>query len=429
MDNKRFPIGFWNTAPATKFGVEGVKDWYDFGSTITMTGFYDLEPNKEKMLYILDECEKYNIKIIFTDRRITFEHIHDSDYMFNLKTLIEDFGKHPAIYGFYLGDEPSGKYIEDAIETVRLFKEMCPDKVPFLNLLPWVPWSVKDDPLLLAENQSNYKDKVVDLVNRSGLNIISYDCYLQMQGIKPIDKWIDAYFKNLMIYSQAAAETGAELWYTTLATGHGGYRCPNEDEFRWQISTAVAHGVKGLLYWFFYAEPYNFNYRLHPINQLNERTDTFRWLSTENRIFQMIYGALFTELTLEKVYHIHKAYGGAPLLEDVGDEYIKEVRSYDEDNEFTPAILSRFTRDGDPDRYYYALVNNSTEKCVYTYVKYTKDVDYYSIGAGWDKIQPVPDPERWENIPMSKNPAKKKADEETVFCCAPGQIWVFAIGK
>ena len=86
----------------------------------------------------------------------------------------------------------------------------------------------------------------------------------------------------------------------------------------------------------------------------------------------MIYGALFTELTLEKVYHIHKAYGGAPLLEDVGDEYIKEVRSYDEDNEFTPAILSRFTRNGDTDRYYYTLVNNSTEKCKEQYCRYCR---------------------------------------------------------
>lgn len=426
---KEFPIGFWNTAPATKFGVEGVKDWYDFGTTFTMTGFYDLEPDKNKMLAILDECEKYNIKILFVDHRITFDKIHNADYKKILIELINDFGNHPAVYGFYLGDEPSEKYIDDAVETIRLFKEMCPDKIPYINLLPWVPWSVKDDPLLLAENRSNYKEKVIDFIRRSGIEIWGYDCYLQMQGRITEDKWIDAYFKNLMIHGEAAKETNTSLYYTTLATGHGGYRCPNQNEFRWEISTAVAHGARGIFYWFFYAEPYNFNYRLHPINQLNERTDTFRWLSSENRIFQMVYGSLFTELTLDKVYHIHKSYGGTPLLEEGSDEYIKEVRSYDENNKFTPAILSRFTRTNDLEKYYYALVNNSTEKCVYIYVKYAKPVEYFSIGAGWDKIQPIPNPEKWKNISMAQNAICKNTDEETVFCCSPGQIWVFAIGK
>ena len=237
--------------------------------------------------------------------------------------------------------------------------------------------------------------------------------------------------KILSIHADAAKETNTELWVTGLATGHGGYRCPTQDEFRWQLSTSVAHGAKGLFYWFFYAENNNFNYRMHPINELNERTDTFRWCSAENRIFQMKYGALFTQLDFDKVYHIHKAYGGVPLLSDIGDEYIAEVRSYDEDSEFTPAILSRFTRESDPDKYYYAVVNNSVDRNTYTYIKFAKDVEYYGEywSGGWDRIQLVPDPEKWKETFIPKNPIKKSAGEETFFCCAPGQIWVFVIGK
>lgn len=428
MDKKVFPIGFWNTAPATKFGVDGVKDWYDFGATLTMTGFYELDADKEKMIAILDECYENNIKILFVDRRIDFRNFRHPDFTKHFERDINDFGSHPAVYGFYLGDEPSGDQIEDAIELVRLFKEKCPDKEPFINLLPWVPWSVKDDPLLLAESNANYKDKLVDFVKRSGIKILCFDCYFQLQGRKPVEKWVDVYFRNLQIYKQAAIESGAELWFTTLSTGHGGYRCPTQDEFRWEINTAVAHGVEGLLYWFMYAEPYNFNYRCHPINQFNERTDTFRWLSTENRIFQMTFGTLFTELTFDKVYHVHKAYGGTSLLEDVGDEYVAEVKTYDEDNEHTPAILSRFEREGEPDKYYYALVNNSTEKNVYAYVKFKTDVDYYQVCSSWDKVQAVPNPEKWRKVPLS-GPVKKNTEESIKFCCSPGQMWVFAVGK
>ena len=136
------------------------------------------------------------MKILFVDWRITFEHVHDADYKKNLKQLIDDFADHPAVIGFCLGDEPGEDRMNDAIEAILTFKEMCKTKIPFLNHLPWVPWSVEDDPLLLAANRENYKDLVVDFINRSGIKYWGYDCYLQFQGRKPEDKWIDAYFKN-----------------------------------------------------------------------------------------------------------------------------------------------------------------------------------------------------------------------------------------
>ncbi len=417
MMKKVFPIGFWNTASAIKFGREGVQDWADFGTTLTMTGFYEYEPDKKKMTEILDECYAKGIQIILVDRRMTYENISSSDFETVMRQNIADFGSHPAIYGFYLGDEPGGNYIEDAIKTVHLFRELCPDKEPFINLLPWCPWHCEktDDSIMLSNHTTNYKEKIVDFIRRSGVRILSYDCYMQMQGRISSDKWLDAYFRNLNIFQEAAAETGAELWFTTLATAHGGYRCPSQDDLRWEISTAVAHGVQGLFYWFMYAEPYNINYRLHPINQFNERTDTFRWASEENRIFQMIYGSLFCELKLDKVYHIEKTYGGTPLLSEGNDEFIEEVRSYDEDENFVPAILSRFTREGD-DKIYYALVNNSTVSPTSTHIKFSDQVQYYRIQDNWEDI----------HVGLA---ATYEKGQERHFWCSPGQLWVFAVKK
>lgn len=413
VDNNVFPIGFWNVLPATQFGVEGVKDWADFGATLTMTGFYDLSNDKEEMLAILDECYSKNIKIIFHDRRIVFNNLHKEGYMENVKMLISDFASHPAVFGFALGDEPTEAQMEDAIETVRIFKELCPDKEVFLNLLPWVP--NLNDMGLVASASENYRDKVLDFVKRTGVNILSYDCYMQMceQRKGVLDPTaLDSYYYNLNIFESVAKETGAQFWYTTLAVGHGMYKCPDQDCFRWEINTAVAHGVKSLFYWYFYADSYNFNYRLHPIDMLFERTDTFRYCSTENRIFQQVYGAVFCKLQLEKAYHAIESYGGFPLIEESEDELIKCVRT----NVGTPMIVSRFSNPDEPDYIYYALVNNSQTETVRADIYFNDNVEVFEVrsnGTG----------------PMHLKRGSHKKDGKITYYYSPGQMWVLALKK
>ncbi len=413
MNDHIFPIGFWNVLPATQFGVEGVKDWLDFGSTLTMTGFYDLETDKEKMLAILDECHKKNLKIIFNDRRITFNNYHAEDFRQIMQEDIDIFASHPAVYGFYLGDEPVEEQMEDTIATVKLFKELCPQKKAFVNLLPWVPWL--NDSGLIAASQDNYEDHLINFLERTGLDILSYDCYMQMcessHGVLDATA-LDAYYYNLRIFKSAAAKTGAELWYTTLAVGHGMYKCPNQDDFRWEINTAVAHGVKSLFYWYFYADSYNFNYRNHPINQLFERTETFRWCSTENRIFQEVYGAVFCELEHEKTYHSIKAYGGFPLLEESNDEFISHIKT----NVGTPMIVSRFTNEKDPDHIYYAIVNNSQCESLAAHIYFNQDVHISEVRGGGDCCALI-------------DMGNRKKGEEITYYYSPGQMWVFAIRK
>jgi len=415
MCDNIFPFGFWNVLPATKFGTEGVKDWADFGSTLTMTGFYDLSPDKDEMLAILDECHAKGIRMIFCDRRIVFNSLHDAGFEETMRQDIKDFASHPAIFGFYLGDEPLDNQMEDVIETVRFFKGLCPDKQPFINLLPWVPWLNYNgnDTGLIAADKENYKEHLIDFVKRTGVEILSFDCYTQMSiypDNSPMEKGIDIYFKNLLMFQEAAAETGAELWLTTLATGHAGVRCPTQDDIRWEISTAAAHGVKSLFYWYMYSETYNINYRLHPINQLNERTDTFKFISTENRIFQMVYGSVFRELSLEKAYHTLKAYGGFPLLEEDCDYFIRDVYN----GESAPMIVSRFSRKSDPEKTYYALVNGSQRGYASAYVKFTRPVEIFGVQSEDGGINV------WSN-------GFKDKDNDLHFWFSPGQIWVFAV--
>ena len=414
VSRKLFPIGFWSTLDAVKFGVEGVKDWKDFGATVGFTGFYNYNPDKEKMLEIFDECEKQGIEMFLVDQRTDAKNLNNDKYFYDiLEKNVSDFANHPAVRGFFICDEPNEHTKENAVEVISKYNELCPEKETIVNLLPWMPPDRNVHSLLLSENDDDYSQRIIDFIKKSKTTYLMFDCYVQFQDRVPNEFWLNAYFKNLNLFKNCADEANVDLWFNGLATGHGGYRCPNQDEFRWQLSTAVAHGVQGFFYWFMYSEKYNINYRCHPINQFNERTDSFRWISTENRIFQMVYGALFNELKLEKVYHVHKSYAGTELLNEENDEFIKEVRSYDEHDNFVPAIISRFKRPDD-DRTYYALVNNSTEASTATYVKFKKKVEYYWIENYWEEIG-------------VHRLSECEPDSEKHFWCAPGQLWVFAV--
>ena len=306
--------------------------------------------------------------------------------------------------------------MEDAINTVKLFKELCPGKEVFLNLLPWWP-KLNDDGVLIAAAGDDYKEKVIDFVKKTGVNILSYDCYMQMcekrRGVlDPLA--YEAYYHNLNIFQSVAKETGSQLWYTTLAVGHGMYKCPDQDCFRWEINTAVAHGVNALMYWYMYADHYNFNYRLHPIDMLNQRTDTFRYVSTENRIFQEVYGAVFCKLQLERVYHSGTAFAGFPLIEEADTEIIKCVKT----NVGTPMIVSRFNNPDKPDYIYYAIVNNSQTEAVKADIYLNCEVsEVYEVRSNGKGIEHL------------KASFATPQSQKYTYYYSPGQMWVFAFKR
>ena len=64
------------------------------------------------------------------------------------------------------------------------------------------------------------------------------------------------------------------FWNTILSVGHHAHRCPNLDEIRWQFNTTVASGANGILWFFYYVrEPFQ-NYRLSPVDEHWDRTQT-----------------------------------------------------------------------------------------------------------------------------------------------------------
>jgi len=305
-----FPIGFWNYTKIADCGPEAVADWKAAGMTLAMSPNYGpAEEEVRRMRAILDVAAEQDIRAILCDSRASWPHLtHNGEdiYRRDMQTAIRQIGEHPAILGFHVGDEPGQAAFPHACRAYRIQKELAPHLTPFLNLLQWNPNVHK---IVGYEDWEQYLDAYME---QSQADILAYDCYSQML---PDGAGIDMYFRNLRLFQQAGERHKVPFWPTQLSVGGRHYRCPNEDDLRWQLGTAVAHGAKGLLWFFFYMRRPHANFRLSPIDEHGERTVTFDALSRVCRTFLNGPAATIQGLTLKRVHHVGTAYGGTPLLD------------------------------------------------------------------------------------------------------------------
>ena len=341
---EQFPIGFWNYTHIDSLDTSCAKDWADAGMTLAMSPYYPPDAaGVTKMRAILDAAAEQQIKVIVGDRRSYWRPGMDKGaaaYRKGFEQVVKALGDHPAIFSFHVGDEPDADQFEAATTAARIQKEVAPQLSPFLNLLPWHRGC---EPRVGYESWARYLD---DFVRLSKVDFLCYDCYSQMN---PGDSGWDMYFTNLREYHEAAVRGGIPFWTTLLSVGHFRYRCPTEDDFRWQLSTAVAHGAQGILYFFFYMREPQDNYRVAPIDEHWERTEAFEWLSRINRSFLKGPAAVVKRLTLQDVRHVGTTYGGVAGFD--GSGLVSRAESA------TPLIVSEF-RDAKK-RDYVMIVNNS----------------------------------------------------------------------
>jgi hypothetical protein len=409
-----FPIGFWNYTFMDMRGVGPgcVRDWVDAGMTMAMSPeFIAGRDDPRAMLAILDAAAEAGIRVILYDRRGTCwqrEAANDeAAYRRAFAQTLKDFGSHPAVSGFFVGDEPSVEALPAACKAYRIQKEMSPSHSPFLNMDCW-HWDTDET----VPDFPAHLDRYIELARP---DVLAYDCYSQM---KTSPGALEKYYRNLRDFQAAAARHNLPLWVTQLSVCHYDFRGPSDDGFRWQINTAVAHGATGLLWFFFYQRYPSDNYRSAPVDEHGERTETFHQLSRANRTFLEWHAPVMRDLVLKSVHHVGQSWAGFPALDGSGP-----IRSASAKQ---PLIVSFFA---DPQgRDYAAVVNNSPMESTQAevvfapgmearYVNFRYSDEQYALWAQTDTAA------RRGRIPSAEAGSRIK------LWLAPGQMELFAMGK
>ena len=225
----KYPISFWNYTNLREHGTHmtkaAVKEWADAGFTVPISSNYDPDNKAEvaQMLNMLDWAKEYGIKLILSDPGCYAPNAHDFNekkYKENFTSALLTFGKHPALFGFCVGDEPDAENKDVFFNCYKIQKELAPELHPFANLLPYFPEVLKRAG---TDSWPHYLD---EYFKKSEADLYSYDCYAQMN---PGDKGWETYFENLRLYREASLRNGIPFWNTILSVGHFHYRVPNYD--------------------------------------------------------------------------------------------------------------------------------------------------------------------------------------------------------
>lgn len=176
------------------------------------------------------------------------------------------YGKHPAVLGWHVSDEPGNQHFETLQKFVSDIKTHYPDKIPYINLLPtyasenqllngmWAGWKVG------AASKEAYQSHISAYLSEVSPTFIGVDHYEGFE--KPSDV-----FYNLEVVRSEAKKANLPMWWVITpdaknsASGNPArFYCGKQAtraEAHWKLFSALVYGSKSIFYWtreYMYAE-------------------------------------------------------------------------------------------------------------------------------------------------------------------------------
>ncbi len=197
----------------------------------------------EQNRQMLDYCQKVGLKAMISDGRMVYSIDNKAANKAALDAIVKDYSDHPALYGYFIADEPGAGAYPGLRDVVAYLKEKDPKHVSFINLLPTFARE------LGVLGTPTYEAYVGDYARIVRPFAISYDDYhLTNHGDR--EDW----FENLATVRKVSLESKIPFWNIILAVQHGDYRNLTAPELRFEAMQTLAFGGKGLL-WFTYWSP------------------------------------------------------------------------------------------------------------------------------------------------------------------------------
>jgi hypothetical protein len=279
-DTNFFPIMAWNGAPKD---LAVLQRMHECG--LTIAGF--AAPGT------LDACRAAGLKAIVSDARTSgydWVNVDEAKARKNIKSLVAKVGRHPAVFGYYLRDEPEAAAFPGLAKVAGLIRELSPGKWPYINLFP----DYATPGQLGAANYAEYLERFITTCHPT---IISYDNYSLMDN----GSLRENYWTNLEAVRAACQKHGIEFWNIVLSVAHFSYRELNAADLRFEAYTTLAYGGRGISYFTYFTSGTG-NYRMAPIDQFGHQTPTWYFMQHVNLQIQKLAPTLL-QLRSDAVYH------------------------------------------------------------------------------------------------------------------------------
>lgn len=276
------PEGFailpWSSVPGDASVLEGIQD-----CGFNLAGFVKPES--------LDAVEAAGLKAIVSGLHVTDPNrVDEAAVHKEVSALTERVGKHPAVFGYYLRDEPNAEMFPALAAYTAALRKAAPDARAYINLFP----NYASEAQLGTPTYDEHLERFITTVKPP---FVSYDHYALMEG----GTLRGGYFQNLEAVRKAALGHKLPFWNIVLSNAHFNYAEPTEAGFRFQAYTTLAYGGRGISYFTYLTSPTG-NYRLAPVDQFGNRTPTWNMLRGVNL---QIHALAPTLIKLESVNVFH----------------------------------------------------------------------------------------------------------------------------
>jgi len=196
----------------------------------------------------LDIVHRHGLRAQLVDGLLAPQTLDDPAQKTQLDALIERVKKHPALYSYFITDEPNASVFPALGRLVAYLRERDPAHMAYINLFP--TYASNDQLGTKGDTVTAYKEHIRQYIEIVKPALISYDHYhFGASGDG------DQYFLNLGLIRKAALDTGVPFLNIVQACSWTpSMRIPNGDELRWLVYTSLAYGAQGISY-YVYSHP------------------------------------------------------------------------------------------------------------------------------------------------------------------------------
>src|SRR4051812_15572729 len=166
-----FPIFYWHGPPPSFNTLEQWQRVRDCNFTVAGPTYYGLEDNRKLLAF----CRQLRLKAIVSDPQLNREILDRPDWRDAMGRVIANYASDPALYGYYLEDEPNSGLFPDLALIHAEVRRQDPVHRPFINLFP--TYASSDQPG--APTYGGYVEKFLRIVKPA---ILAYDHYALMKG-------------------------------------------------------------------------------------------------------------------------------------------------------------------------------------------------------------------------------------------------------
>lgn len=251
----------------------------------------------------LETAAKHGLRLQLQDPLLSPASLDDPERRAKLDALIERVRSHPALYSYFLRDEPSAGDFPALGRLVEYLRQRDPMHLAYINLFP--TYATNEQLGTKGDVVTAYREHLRLYLEIVKPDLISYDHY-QFRANSDGDQ----YFLNLSLIREfALASKLPFLNIVQACSWTPSMRVPNGDELRYLVYTTLAYGAQGISY-YVYCWP---NHVGGMANPDGTPTPLYHAAKVLNREFAAIAEEL-QPLTSLAVYHVGNLPPGAVAL-------------------------------------------------------------------------------------------------------------------